>query len=262
MILSHDNYYSEEANKEYMSVSQFKDFMKCEAAALAKLNGEYNDLDNQALLVGNFLHSYFESPTAHQSFIEDNSGTIYKKNGGMYQHFEKATEMIERLKQDDFFNFIYQGDKEVIVEGDLFGCKWKAKVDLVNHRKGYFIDLKTTRELRKRYWSDKFGQYVPFVLAYDYVLQMYVYKQLLQQQHGVPYDPYIVAVSKETPVDMAAITIDPTRYIIEEDYLANNIERVLAVKEGREEPHSCGKCPYCLSKKRLSGFIEIDQLFD
>ena len=61
---------------------------------------------------------------------------------------------------------------------------------------------------------------------------------------------------------MAAITIDPTRYIIEEDYLANNIERVLAVKEGREEPHSCGKCPYCLSKKRLSGFIEIDQLFD
>ena len=69
MILSHDNYYSEEANKEYMSVSQFKDFMKCEAAALAKLNGEYNDLDNQALLVGNFLHSYFESPTAHQFYL-------------------------------------------------------------------------------------------------------------------------------------------------------------------------------------------------
>ena len=44
MILAADNYYSEEANRQYMSVSQFKDFngtygrIGCEFAAMEKLH--------------------------------------------------------------------------------------------------------------------------------------------------------------------------------------------------------------------------------
>ena len=40
MKLTHENYYSPEANQAYMSVSQFKAFDRCEAAALAELRGE------------------------------------------------------------------------------------------------------------------------------------------------------------------------------------------------------------------------------
>ena len=46
MVLTAENYYSQEANEEYMSVSQFKDFygtygkMPCEFTAMEKLNGE------------------------------------------------------------------------------------------------------------------------------------------------------------------------------------------------------------------------------
>ena len=46
MKLTSENYYSQEANKEYMSVSQFKDFagtygkMPCEFEALEKLNAD------------------------------------------------------------------------------------------------------------------------------------------------------------------------------------------------------------------------------
>ena len=36
MILTNSNYFSKKANMEYMSVSQFKAFDKCEAAALAE----------------------------------------------------------------------------------------------------------------------------------------------------------------------------------------------------------------------------------
>lgn len=39
--LSLENYYSQEMNKEYMSVSQLKGFMTCEAREKAKLSGEY-----------------------------------------------------------------------------------------------------------------------------------------------------------------------------------------------------------------------------
>ena len=46
MVLTAENYYSQEANEEYMSVSQFKDFcgtygkMPCEFTAMGKVKGE------------------------------------------------------------------------------------------------------------------------------------------------------------------------------------------------------------------------------
>ena len=47
MILTQENYYSKEANEEYLSVSQYKDFcgsvgrLGCEEQALAKISGDY-----------------------------------------------------------------------------------------------------------------------------------------------------------------------------------------------------------------------------
>ena len=52
MILTAENYYSQEANLAYMSASQFKAFDRCEAAALAELRGEYIPPASTALLVG------------------------------------------------------------------------------------------------------------------------------------------------------------------------------------------------------------------
>ena len=41
--LTDENYYSQEANKAYLSCSQIKDFMDCEAKAMARLNEEYEE---------------------------------------------------------------------------------------------------------------------------------------------------------------------------------------------------------------------------
>ena len=51
MILNNENYYSQEANQEYMSVSQYKAFMNCEAAAMASISGRYERPTTRALLV-------------------------------------------------------------------------------------------------------------------------------------------------------------------------------------------------------------------
>ena len=54
MDLNKKNYYSNEADWQYMSVSQFKTFQECEAATLAKLKEEWSpESDPTALLVGN-----------------------------------------------------------------------------------------------------------------------------------------------------------------------------------------------------------------
>ena len=49
-ILTAENYFSPEMSKHYMSVSQYKDFLKCEAMAMAKINGEYQQEYTAALL--------------------------------------------------------------------------------------------------------------------------------------------------------------------------------------------------------------------
>ncbi len=72
--LTDDNYFSSEADKEYLSVSQFKSFLPqyhgCEAAAMAKLNGTYVQEDKTALLVGSYFHSHFEG--ALNKFKQEN----------------------------------------------------------------------------------------------------------------------------------------------------------------------------------------------
>ena len=48
MILTPDNYYSVEANREYMSCSQYQSFMDCEARTMAELEGRYVREDSDA----------------------------------------------------------------------------------------------------------------------------------------------------------------------------------------------------------------------
>ena len=61
IALNEDNYYSIEADQNYFSVSQYKDFMKCEAMAMAKIRGEYKPEMTKAMLTGSFVDSYFVS---------------------------------------------------------------------------------------------------------------------------------------------------------------------------------------------------------
>ena len=62
MVLTAENYYSQEANEEYMSVSQFKDFcgtygkMPCEFTAMEKLKGRWEEPKSKALMVGRSTH--------------------------------------------------------------------------------------------------------------------------------------------------------------------------------------------------------------
>lgn len=61
MVLTAENYYSKEANKEYMSVSQYKDFagtygkMACEFSAVEKLEERWEQKKTTPLLVGSYV---------------------------------------------------------------------------------------------------------------------------------------------------------------------------------------------------------------
>lgn len=229
--LDKKNYHSIEADKHYMSVSQFKNFRDCEAKTMAKLSGEYKEPSSNAMLVGSYVHAAFESDEDFAAFIEENNGAIFKARGGKYSDFETADNMIEALKNDSFALFAMDGDKEIIYTAHLWGMDWKIKVDSINHSRKTFSDLKTTQDLHKRYWSEKYDGWVSFIEAWDYVLQMAVYRRVLQENLGETYTPYIVAVTKETPPNKAVIHFDESRFDFEYEYLEMKMERVFQVKK-------------------------------
>lgn len=235
--------------------------MACEAAELAQLKGEWEpQRDPTALLVGNYLHSYFESPADHQEFLDKHPeiiATTGKNRGQPKAPYQQADKMIEALASDDTFNRLYQGEKEAIVTGTIGGVEWMGKLDCLadNHR--YFVDLKTTQDIYKKYWVEDNSAYGSFIEAYRYPLQMAVYQELIRQQYGAEASPLIVAVSKQDPPDKAIVSI-PQELL---DYWLHRIEdeqpRIEAVKNGELEPKRCGHCEYCRATKKLTGITDL-----
>ncbi|MEK2534327.1 PD-(D/E)XK nuclease-like domain-containing protein [Tetragenococcus halophilus] len=263
ITLSDQNYYTNEADWQYMSVSQYKQFRECEAAALAKLKRDWEPTSNPvALLVGNYVHSFFERPDVHDAFKEENKEAMFSKRKpyGLLKDFQIADQMIERLEKEPAFMNLYQGEKEVIVTGEIYGVEWKGKIDCLNVDEGYFVDIKTTKDIHDRKWNTNYNERATFIENYGYLLQMGVYKELLKQQYGKEFVPIIAAVSKQTPSEARLITLDEDKMHFEMILLEENIERVQKVKTGQEKPIYCGKCEYCREHQRINGFTSMDEL--
>ena len=97
MLLNDSNYYSDEANREFFSVSQFKSFMSCEARAIAELNGEYKRPVTRALLVGSFVDHYFEGTL--DDFMKENPA-IFTRQPELRAEFKRANDIIKIVKED------------------------------------------------------------------------------------------------------------------------------------------------------------------
>ncbi|PAE27935.1 hypothetical protein CHI07_16940 [Paenibacillus sp. 7884-2] len=243
-----------------MSVSQFKNWCECEAATMAYLNGDIKKEPNGAMLVGSYTHAAFESDEAFNQFIAENSSVIFNTKKKKYADYAQADNMIESLKSDPFAMFAMSGKKEEIYTANLFGIDWKIKVDNVNREKGFFSDLKTTQDLYKRYWSEKYDGWVSFIEMWDYVLQMAIYRKVIEAATGDTLTPYIVAVSKEKIPNKAVIHFDESRFDFEYEYAEMKLERIMEVKSSQVEPSACGKCDYCKKEKKLNGTIEVGEL--
>ena len=132
MILTQENYYSKEANEEYLSVSQYKDFcgsvgrLGCEEQALAKIRGDYEMETTTSLLVGSYVDAHFEGTL---NIFQAQHPEIFTKSGTLKAEYRKAEEIINRIEKDELFMKFMSGEKQKIFTGELFGAKWKVKLD-------------------------------------------------------------------------------------------------------------------------------------
>lgn len=268
--LTSSNYYRD---KNYMDVSAFKPFLKCEASALAQYQGKIKEkvtVSPNPLIFGNYIHSYFQSKEAHEEFLakEDTQKEIFKygnpKNGFKKDYSEDgiAGQMIGALERQPLFTGLYgPGDKEVIVTGKIDGYPWKGKIDSLNLNQGYFCDLKTVDNFHKPHWNEDSRYPVNFAVDRGYFYQIAMYQELIYQQFDKWCIPYICAVSKQDPpdVDVFKFASDGARELIGEslDTIEDNQEHVFKVIAGEANPYRCERCAWCRKTKVLTHATDI-----
>jgi hypothetical protein len=243
--LTNRNYFSRRANMEYMSVSQYKGFQKCEARQLAILKGKWKEQQKTtALLVGSYVDAYFEGTL--ESFMKKNP-EIFTRGGRLKSDYEQANDIIKRIEKDKLFMKYLSGEKQVIKTGELFGVPFKIKID------SYFpgeklVDLKIVRDFEPIYVEGK-GR-VSFIEAWGYDIQAAVYQAI--EGDILPF--YIAAATKEKDgSDIDIFQVEQSEMDICLELMEEDVKRYALIKSGFITPDRCGKCDYCRATKKLTG---------
>ena len=150
MKLTKRNYFSKKANMEFMSVSQFKSFSKCQHSALAELKGIYRRETTTALLVGSYVDAYFEGTL--KKFTKEHP-EILKKDGTLKAEYVKADEIIDRIRRDELFMEYISGKYQIIMTGTINGVDIKIKIDSLHDDK--IVDLKIIKDFEPVYDAEK-----------------------------------------------------------------------------------------------------------
>lgn len=258
-----------------MSTSRFKSYIECGMRQQAIDLGFWSDNKSSiALLVGNYLHTYFEDKAVHQAFVEAHQDRIITSRGvnkgKPKSEFATADRMIKALEEQPLFNSLYHGLdgdtvlKECIVTGELSGIPFKGKIDSLNLSGGYFTDIKTMQSIQGGIYTPSLRSYTTGatynIFEYRYHLQMYVYQQLLFQQYKEWFTPYIVAVSKEAICDKEIILIDDEVLENGKQLFERYAQYVREVMRLERVPLACGHCDYCLHGKELVDAKTLAQL--
>lgn len=255
MKLTAENYFSKEANQHYMSVSQFKAFEKCQASALADINGELErEEKSTALLVGSYVDSYFEGTL--EQFKAENP-EIFKRDGTVKAEYIQAEAIIERIERDKLFTEFMSGEKQVIMTGEICGVPVKIKIDSLLPEK--IVDLKIMRDFENVKDSEK--GFVPYFEAWGYDIQGAVYQEIVRQNTGKVLPFYIAAATKEKTPDIDIVYLNPKSIEFAFDKFKANVELYDAIKKGIIEPERCGKCDYCKKTKVLTAPTDSEEFY-
>ena len=254
MKLTNKNYYSKKANQAYFSVSQVKDFLKCEAYAMAKINGEWVEPPTTPMLIGSYVDSYFEGTLDD---FKNNNPDIFKKDGSLKSDYIKAEAIIERVQKEELFMKCMSGKKQVIMTGDLFGAKWKIKMDsYIPHEA--IVDLKVVKKLRDISYKNGWKQ--SFIEKWGYDLQLGIYQEVVRQNTGETLPCIIAAVDKQDYPDLECILIPDDQLEFQRKQLRWKMQRIIDVKNYNENPKRCEVCDYCRATKKLEKLILPEDL--
>lgn len=255
MQLTKDNYFSQEAARAYMSVSQFKDFEACEAMAMAKIAGTYEQKQTSALLIGSYVDAWFEGTL--DRFTAEHP-ELFKRDGTLKAEYQIAERVIERVQRDPLFMEYMAGQRQVIMTGHIGGVPVKIKVDALHPNK--IVDGKVMRNFEPVY-KPGMGRLI-WPEAWGYDIQGAVYQEIVRQNTGNRLPFYLAAATKEDEPDIDIVQISQPYLDTAMDRVKESITRYDAIKAGAIDPLGCGHCNWCRKTKVLTAPIDMEELFD
>jgi hypothetical protein len=238
--LNKDNY---RTNHDYMSYSRFCRFLECEASAAAN----YHTPSTTSQLVGSYVDAYFSEEM--EEFKAEHP-EIFTRNGELKADFKKAEELIERIKSDEVFMQMLSGEKQAIMSGEIDGIPFKIKMDSYLPDVA-IVDLKVMKDFNK-VWSDAFGGYTNFAIAYNYDIELAIFQEIVYQNTGKRLKCYLACITKETPSDIGLFEIPQADLDNAMRVVKSNLPRIKAIMNGEIAPHRCETCAYCRETKKAT----------
>ena len=261
MILTSENYFTPEAEKAYLSVSQYKKFSGslgrpgCEAKAMAELKGKWAEEKSTSMLVGSYVDAHFDGTL---ELFKAQHPDIFTQRGSLKSEYKRAEDVINRIERDKYFLSHMAGQKQVIMTGELFGTNWKIKMD------SYFpdvliVDLKIMKSLRDDYYLKDYG-HMEFIRYWGYDIQAAIYQKIVELNTGKKLPFKIAAASKEEYPDIEVIQVEQSLMDAALAEVEKNVPNILAIKNGEYEPVRCGICNYCRHTKVITHSIWSSEL--
>ena len=251
MELNEKNYYEQ---TEYMSASQFKAFLNCEAAALAEAERSYTREPSSALIQGQYVDAYF---TGSVEEFRGSHPELFKKDGELKATYSVCEEAIRRIEKSETAMEYLQGEKQVIVTGEIEGVPCKGKLDVLADNR--IVDLKCMRDFEPRY---KNGEKLDFIRYWGYDIQAYFYTELVRQQYKVNLPFYILAVTKEASPDLLLVEVPDWLINSAGEVVRHYINRFDAIKRHEIQPKRCGHCAYCKETKVIERPMKYEEFLE
>lgn len=275
-ILTDENYYSREADIHYMSCSQYQGFLKCEAAQIAKLCGEFvPEKEPDALFQGQYFHAALEGDEAFRAFCEapEHFGKIFKVKTtkargeeitGKYAPFEKLDEMLAIARREWEFLLELEGENEKFLTGEIFGMPWRMKMDKYIPGDRWIIDYKTSANLYETFYNPQTKRREDIFEHYGYLMRAAVYCEIERQYAKAEnYAPFIIAaITKQDPPNFDVFLLENIndRFALELETVKSHLARIQRLKLGFDSPRRCGDCEYCRSTKHVNSIRSYKEL--
>lgn len=250
-----ENYRTQENELSFSSCSQIKAFQECEAAAIAKICGEYVSEEKSAFAFGEYVHARVLTPDDTARIAR----SIHRVQESSLTHkadIIKADAMIARLMADDNCRVTLCGNCEKIITFDLDGHAMKSQLDVFDPF--YIADLKTAKNFDLT-WCEKRRTKVPFYEAYNYWMQFAIYREAFKSVTGdYPATCIIVAVTKESVPDISILEFaDDERFEYEIKKVKAYLPRIAEIKSGKVLPKRCGVCDFCKVTKKVEPELAV-----
>lgn len=256
LVLTEENYFSKETAEIYTGSTEVKEFFKCEKAALAKLNGEWEEEKSDAILVSSYVD---ETISGTLDNFKEQHPEIFLKSGELKAQYKNAEEIVNQIKDDTIFYKYLQGEPQKIMTGEISGVPIKIKIDSY-HKDKAIVDLKCIKDFNLIY-NEGLHSKQNFIDYYDYVLQGALYQEVVRQNTDKTLPFIIAAATKEKVSQRALLQIPQDVLDLKLEFLKSYLPHLQEVKEGKVPPTECTHCNYCLSKKKTLGVVNYQEFF-